>query len=485
MTRLLFVSHLSEFSGGGELSLFAILEYLKSKDYDLHVVFPSAGAFSEKLNELNISYSIVDYVWSISRFAGRTKDKNSRVARMNANAVLSFAGVIEKFAPDVVITNTIVAPWGMYVAKALGVPNIIFIREWVGQRNFPVMAPTMREYLRNIDAIADWIVYNSDYTKRMYQSYLNCENSSVIYPSIQLDKSTIAEWYRENKITEELSILIAGTIAKDKNQIEALEAIKLALAKGVKIVEVQIVGNVGDQAYYDSVKRLITDAQLKGIVRIEKFSPDIFKIMNDHNIVILPSIAEAFGRVTLEAQLFGRLVIGSNAGGTKELITDKVTGLLYESGNVRMLADMIEWVANNAKDAESIAKRAMREQAEKFLSQDRLAPLESIFERLIEDNTNSARQGCFDPVAALIEKVKFDNTVFEHTLSGMEKERDQTKDELCELQDELCELQDELLGVREQLEGIARSRSYRLGRALLAPPRFVKKLIDHIFNSRS
>ena len=41
---------------------------------------------------------------------------------------------------------------------------------------------------------------------------------------------------------------------------------------------------------------------------------------------------EAFGRTTVEALLMGKPVIGTNTGGTVDLISDGVDGLLYPPG---------------------------------------------------------------------------------------------------------------------------------------------------------
>ena len=48
--------------------------------------------------------------------------------------------------------------------------------------------------------------------------------------------------------------------------------------------------------------------------------------------VLVCSHWESFGRVTVEAMLAGKPIIGSANGATTELIQNGVTGLLYDSG---------------------------------------------------------------------------------------------------------------------------------------------------------
>jgi glycosyltransferase involved in cell wall biosynthesis len=63
------------------------------------------------------------------------------------------------------------------------------------------------------------------------------------------------------------------------------------------------------------------------------------------NVLLMCSHAEAFGRVTVEALKGGRPVIGSRSGGTLELITDGVDGLLFTPGDVDDLAGAIARLA--------------------------------------------------------------------------------------------------------------------------------------------
>ena len=62
------------------------------------------------------------------------------------------------------------------------------------------------------------------------------------------------------------------------------------------------------------------------------------------DVVLMCSRFESFGRVTVEAMLAGKPVIGAASGGTAELIQDGETGLLYEPGNHDELAMKIEYL---------------------------------------------------------------------------------------------------------------------------------------------
>jgi glycosyltransferase involved in cell wall biosynthesis len=56
------------------------------------------------------------------------------------------------------------------------------------------------------------------------------------------------------------------------------------------------------------------------------------------DIFVLPSLSEAFSNALLEAMASGCAVVGSNVGGTPELIHDGQTGLLFRLGDSQDLA---------------------------------------------------------------------------------------------------------------------------------------------------
>ena len=50
--------------------------------------------------------------------------------------------------------------------------------------------------------------------------------------------------------------------------------------------------------------------------------------MAEHDVVLVPSLAEAFGLVAVEAIASGRWVVARNVGGLSEIIIDGVNGSL-------------------------------------------------------------------------------------------------------------------------------------------------------------
>ena len=92
--------------------------------------------------------------------------------------------------------------------------------------------------------------------------------------------------------------------------------------------------------------------------------------MRSADVILVFSRSEAFGRVTIEAMIAGKPVIGARSGATAELIQNGVNGLLYSVGDPESLAAEIRYLHDNPKVADQLGKNA-RKWVEEHFSQDR------------------------------------------------------------------------------------------------------------------
>src|SRR5690606_28010068 len=101
-------------------------------------------------------------------------------------------------------------------------------------------------------------------------------------------------------------------------------------------VELEIVGD-GRESYGATLRAIVDELNVGDRVRFAGYQDDPFPLMKAADAVLVCSTAEAFGRVTVEAFLAGRPVIGAASGGTAELI-EQGGGLTYTPGDVDGLA---------------------------------------------------------------------------------------------------------------------------------------------------
>ena len=135
----------------------------------------------------------------------------------------------------------------------------------------------------------------------------------------------------------DIKLVIVGRITPSKGQLDAVRAVGLLKEQGI-LAELCIIGSIDDKAYYDEILQCIQKDKTKNRVIIEKYLTNPFPIVADADVGLTCSKLEAFGRTTFEYLVLHKPVIGTSAGGTKELVRDKKNGFLYHFGDAKSLA---------------------------------------------------------------------------------------------------------------------------------------------------
>lgn len=135
------------------------------------------------------------------------------------------------------------------------------------------------------------------------------------------------------------SILFIARIMKGKGIEEYLEMARIIIEKGYK-VEFQLLGNYEEKQWKEKVENY----EKKGYVKYLGVSNDVRKQIINCDIVINPSYSEGMSNALLEAGAMGKLLLGSNIYGIKEIIGPVNKDLLFEKQNVGDMVEKIEKV---------------------------------------------------------------------------------------------------------------------------------------------
>jgi glycosyltransferase involved in cell wall biosynthesis len=140
--------------------------------------------------------------------------------------------------------------------------------------------------------------------------------------------------------------LVVGTVAvlrPEKGLPLLLEAFA-GVRKAVPHLRLRIVGDGPLRA------ELTAQSRRLGIAADCEFHPaagNVADLLRTMDIFVLPSLSEAFSNALLEAMACGCCSLGSNVGGTPELIADGERGLLFEPGNREDLAAKLARLASD------------------------------------------------------------------------------------------------------------------------------------------
>lgn len=114
------------------------------------------------------------------------------------------------------------------------------------------------------------------------------------------------------------------------------------------------------------LKSLVEELGVGTRVVFTGYRDDLPNLMNLCELVLIPSDAEPFGRVAIEAMALAKPVIGTRAGGLPEVVRDGETGLLVVPRFPESLADACLRVMGNPSLAHSFGEAGQQRVAENF-----------------------------------------------------------------------------------------------------------------------
>ena len=145
-------------------------------------------------------------------------------------------------------------------------------------------------------------------------------------------------------INKEFVVGMVATFSSNKDYETYISAARLILSKRSDIIFLCI-GGGDDSIYRQTISTGITDN-----IMFLGNQNDVESIMNICDIGVLSTFSEGISNALLEFSALGIPIIGTNSGGTIELITNGVNGYLTEIRNANDLAAKIESLLNSQSD---------------------------------------------------------------------------------------------------------------------------------------
>jgi glycosyltransferase involved in cell wall biosynthesis len=159
-------------------------------------------------------------------------------------------------------------------------------------------------------------------------------------------------------IPNQLTIGILGRIDEFKRQMILVRAVHHLSQKGIDI-NLLIVGEPTRNRksdYYEQILEYIKKNNLENKIFIRPFTTEIEKFYSAIDIFAMASSGETYGMVTIESMVMGVPVIGSDWGGTPEILEQGKYGTLFKS---RDQEDFEEKLTDMINDFESVKEKAV------------------------------------------------------------------------------------------------------------------------------
>lgn len=210
-----------------------------------------------------------------------------------------------------------------------------------------------------------------------------CVNTEKFSPETVTPERMINTVRDYNIPDDKKVLLLGGRITRWKGQHLLVEA--LSKVKNQNYYCIIAGDEQGREDYVKELKGLIAKYKLEDRVAIFGKVLDMPALMMVSNVILSTAIEpEAFGRIAIEGQAMGKIVVASNHGGSLDSVIDGKTGRLFYNNNAASLAEAIDWALSLSEgEEEKIAKAAIKNVKDNFTKEIMCDKTIKVYEELM------------------------------------------------------------------------------------------------------
>lgn len=340
MKKILYLTTLADYLGGGHKYIFDLARYIKSYGFDVTIGTGQNGKILKEMNKIGIKTVI---------FYHLKCNKNIFSILLY---LLEFKKFLDKNDFNVVHFNDTNSSWGAFVVKIFKsrskIRTIFTVHGW-----FPVIKTKKFNFLkfkiyffilklfyRILFIPIDKIICVSDYIRKIgiLNHLISNKNSITIYNFIKFNQGYFLERNEAIKQIGHYNIGIIARLDYMKNIDLLIRAIAALKRKGVSLSLIIF----GFGPLEKDLNKLIKKLGLENNVVINKSHlMDASRFLKCLDLFVLTSRSEPFGFVLLEAMASGIPTIAIKNGAIPEIIENNYNGLLISKRDPIELSEAI------------------------------------------------------------------------------------------------------------------------------------------------
>ena len=380
------------YKGGHEIRCKVIADGLSEKGHEVYVLTSKYGVNGQSKD--NKIYRLLYYLDEGSAEGIGRRYVQIKIALTGRLNYLITKKVIKHIKPDIIYAGQLsgISIFPMRAIQSCDIPivhhlgNYFFVElveMCVMEKNS--LKRFYRKLIHGFNNIDDFdfkhILVVSKAVKRTYvESGFSADNISIIPPR-GIASALIRKEYNKNiKFHgEQIKLLYVGRLSKEKGVDTALKTVGHLTSKfGMKNLTLDIIGE-GDKKYEENLYVLSDSLSLKGYVNFRgKLLPEeVLREYNNYDILLVPSIWEAFGLIIIEAMSQGLPVIASRVGGISGIIKNEETGLLVAPGDPVRMAEAVKKLVNNPSLYEKLSRKGIKRVQEEYTNEKIIKKIEN------------------------------------------------------------------------------------------------------------
>jgi glycosyltransferase involved in cell wall biosynthesis len=297
------------------------------------------------------------------------------------------------FAPNVVhiASPDIVAHRAVSWARRRNIPAVASVHTrfetYLAYYHMELLEPAARALLRRLYRRCDALVAPAESTAAVLHAQRMNKNISIWTRGVDREQfnpeQRDLEWRRSLGFGDrDLVVAFLGRIVMEKALDVFSDAVDALAERGVAH-RVLVIGDGPARGWFE---QRLPKATFVG----QQVGSDLARALASSDLLLNPSITEAFGNVTLEAMACALPVVAAEATGATSLVRDGQTGILVEPGDVEGFATALERYARDSALRRRHGKAGLA--FAKTMDWDRInAAVLKVYERVIARRERYAR----------------------------------------------------------------------------------------------
>jgi glycosyltransferase involved in cell wall biosynthesis len=363
-SSVLLVSNHGEIVGGGEESLLTLLKGLDRSRWAPRVVVPGEGAVAARCRALGLPTHVVPLpslrwpgpamLHSLAALRRLVEDSGATLLHANGSRAMFYAGLAGRRAARPVI-------WHLRILEPD--PKLDWFLARLATRTIANSA-AVRERLR-----------------RWPLAYERC---SVVPNGLDLESFVPSR--SPERIRQSLGLAstdrVVGTVGRlvpfkgHRYLLEAFAILRLTCRELRLFI-------VGDGPEREALERQARALKVAQDVHFSGHRADVADLLSVMEVFVLPSLAEHFGRVLVEAMAMERPVVATAAGGVPEVVEEKATALLVPPGDAGALAGAIQTLLNDPVRARAMGRAGRRRVEEHYTLRRHAEQIEAVYREVL------------------------------------------------------------------------------------------------------
>jgi glycosyltransferase involved in cell wall biosynthesis len=383
--KVLLIS-VAESWGGGEQFILDLCNNINHFDFR---ILSAKGKVSEIFEQNGLDIKEVRSLKKIERSGQKWRMLSilKIIFYLKLNLFLLSLEII-KYKPDLIISNGNMAGLYSYLPFLITRKKFIVVQHLIYQR--PIEFKVVNQLIKHAELFVCVSNAVAENIKKIIRAKELLSKIKVIYNGINVPQELPAI---KNKRDAKIMLGFVGALKEEKGFALLIDALKLIPQEFNYCLNV--FGSYGNseesQKFKAFINNNIQNFNLSEKIYFHEFSSDKNNIYDQIDILInYSSVPESFSYVILEGMAYGKIIIASDEGGPKEIVTDKVNGFLVEPRNPLSLSKtIIECISNfNTEKFDAVRLNAYKTALEKFCLDVFIKNYEELFDSLINKSIN-------------------------------------------------------------------------------------------------